>query len=52
MPAWSKAITTTGPRGSAAGRPAALRAAASRETPKEKPVAGVRSPVKRATRSS
>ncbi len=43
----------TGPRTSAArSRPAAFSAAASRVTPKEKPVAGVRSPVNRATRSS
>ncbi len=49
----SKAMTTTGPRTSPAGsRPAARSAAARRETPKEKPVAGVFSPVNLATRSS
>ena len=46
-------LTTTGPRvAPAAPWPAARKAAARRDTPNEKPVAGRLWPVKRATRSS
>ncbi|MNS95550.1 hypothetical protein D3C72_1298170 [compost metagenome] len=53
MSSSEKTMTTTGPRvASSAPRPAARRAEARRETPKEKPVAGTDWPVNRATRSS